>query len=74
MLGVGKTGKGNQTTKADYVQKLAKVVGDNVELHDALRTREGENYEFLKTIFRTQWSTKFFERIVDAYLKESKNG
>ena len=72
MLGVGKTGKGNQTTNADYVQKLAKIVGDNVQLHDALRRREGEHYEFLKTIFRTQWSTKFFERIVDAYLKESK--
>lgn len=72
MLGVGKTGKGNQTTKADYVQKLAKIVGDNVELHDALRRREGEHYEFLKTVFRTQWSTKFFERIVDAYLEESK--
>ena len=72
MLGVGKKGKGNQTTKADYVQKLAKVVGDNVQLHDALRRREGEHYEFLKTVFRTQWSTKFFERIVDAYLEENK--
>ena len=72
MLGVGKTGKGNQTTKADYVQKLAKSVGDNVQLHDALRRREGEHYEFLKTVFRTQWSAKFFDRIVDAYLEESK--
>lgn len=73
MLGVGKTGKGNQTTKADYINSLAKIVGKNPELHDALRKREGEHYEFLKTIFRTQWSTSFFERIVDAYLKESKN-
>ena len=73
MIGVGKTGKGNQTTKADYVQKLARVVGDNVELHNALRKRKGEHYEFLKTIFRTQWSTKFFERIVDAYLKDNKS-
>jgi hypothetical protein len=72
MLGVGKTGKGNQTTKADYVLKLAKIVGDNVQLHDALRRREGEHYEFLKTVFRTQWSAKFFDRIVDAYLEESK--
>ena len=72
MLGVGKTGKGNQTTKADYVQKLAKIVGDNVQLHYALRRREGEHYEFLKTVFRTQWSAKFFDRIVDAYLEESK--
>ena len=72
MIGVGKTGKGNHTTKADYVQKLARVVGDNVELHDALRKRKGEHYEFLKSIFYTQWSAKFFDRIVDAYLKESK--
>ena len=72
MLGVGKTGKGNQTTKADYVQKLAKIVGDNVQLHDALRRREGEHYEFLKTVFRTQWSPSFFDRIVDAYLEEKK--
>jgi len=72
MLGVGKTGKGNQTTKADYINSLAKIVGNNRELHDALKRREGEHYEFLKSIFYTQWSPSFFERIVDAYLEESK--
>lgn len=73
MLGVGKTGKGNQTTKADYINSLAKIVSKNPELHNALKRREGEHYEFLKTVFRTQWSASFFERIVDAYLKEIKN-
>lgn len=73
MIGVGKTGKGNQTTKADYINSLAKIVGDNVELHDALRRREGEHYEFLKSIFYTKWSPSFFEKIVDAYLKDNKS-
>ena len=72
MIGSGRWGKGNQTTKADYIQKLAKVVGDNAKLHDALIKKEGEHYDFLKGIFRTQWSAKFFDRIVDAYLEESK--
>ena len=72
MIDSGKWGRGNQTTKADYVQKLAKIVGDNVQLHDALRRRKGEHYEFLKSIFYTQWSPSFFERIIDAYLKENK--
>ena len=72
MLGVGKTGKGNQTTKADYVKRLAKVVNQNPKFHDALITKEGEYYELLKSVFYTQWSAKFFDRIVDAYLEESK--
>ena len=72
MLGVGKKGKGNQTTKADYVSSLAKIVGNNREYHDALIRKEGEHYELLKGVFRTKWSTKFFEKIVDAYLQESK--
>jgi len=73
MLGVGKTGNGNQTTKSDYINSLAKIVGKNPELHDALRRKEGEHYEFLKSIFYTQWSSSFFNRIVDAYLEEKNN-
>ena len=72
MIGVGKRGRGNQTTKADYVKRLAKVVNQNPKLHDALITKEGEHYELLKSVFYTQWSSKFFERIVDAYLEGSK--
>ena len=72
MIGVGKRGRGNQTTKADYVKRLARVVNQNPKLHDALIRKEGEHYELLKSVFYTQWSSKFFERIVDAYLKGSK--
>ena len=72
MIGVGKRGRGNQTTKADYVKRLAKVVNQNPKFHDALIRKEGEHYELLKSVFYTQWSSKFFERIVDAYLKGSK--
>lgn len=72
MIGVGKTGRGNQTTKADYVKRLAKVVNQNPKLHDALIRKEGEYYELLKSVFYTQWSSKFFDRIVDAYLEGSK--
>ena len=71
MIGSGKWGRGNQTTKADYIKKLAEVVGDNTELKEALRKREGNHYEFLKGIFYTKWSATFFESVVDAYL-ESK--
>jgi glycerol-3-phosphate O-acyltransferase len=73
VIGPGKWGRGNQTTKADYVNSLAKIVGKNSELHDALRRREGKHYEFLKSIFYTQWSSSFFNRIVDAYLEEKNN-
>jgi glycerol-3-phosphate O-acyltransferase len=72
MLGVGKRGRGNQTTKADYIKRLAKVVNQNPKLHDALIKKEGQHYELLKSVFYTQWSAKFFDRIVDAYLEESK--
>ncbi len=72
MIGVGKRGNGNQTTKADYVKRLAKVVNQNPKLHDALIRKEGEHYELLKSVFYTQWSSKFFERIVDAYLEGDK--
>ena len=72
MIGVAKRGRGNQTTKADYVKRLPKVVNQNPKLHDALIRKEGEHYELLKSVFYTQWSSKFFERIVDAYLEGDK--
>jgi len=65
--------RGNQTTKADYIKRLADVVGDNPKLHEALVKKEGEYYELLKSTFYTQWSKEFFDRIVEAYLKEVSN-
>ena len=64
--------RGNKTTKADYIKRLADVIGDNPKLHEALVKKEGKYYEFIKGVFYTQWSFKFFNRIVDAYLKEVK--
>ena len=61
--------KGNQTTKDDYIKRLSDVIGNNPKLHQALITKEGEYYEFIKGIFYTHWSPEFFNRIVKAYLK-----
>ena len=61
--------RGNQTTKADYVKRLSNIIGDNPKLHEALVTKEGKYYEFIKGIFYTHWSQKFFDRIVKAYLE-----
>ena len=65
--------RGNQTTKADYIKRIADVVGNNPKLHEALVKKEGEYYELLKSTFYTQWSKGFFDKIVEAYLKENQN-
>ena len=64
--------RGNKTTKADYIKRLADVIGDNPKLHEALVKKEGKYYEFIKGVFYTQWSKEFFDKIVEAYLQEGK--